>query len=327
MKYLFILLVSYFLPRTDLQIVVHYDETTVNAGPFYQYSERFLGTKDAATKDQTTFQITSIEIRQVASPDPNRRYDLSANKTPIQPLLNLTGDGVLMGYNIDNTPKPQRRERKEQDERRPITDCAKWFFTLPLLEEQLQASSTSKMAEGAAKLIYRIREARMALLSGEQEHAPADGAALKRTIDEMNERENELTELFVGKRRVTHHEKVITYHMPASAPAKAETVLRFSKHYGPVANDDLSGEPVKLTFKEIIPAGTTTAQENMALYYIEPARVTISVTMGENELKTTTLNVPQWGNTVGLSADLFTKGNLPHITINPKTGALIQITK
>ena len=48
-----------------------------------------------------------------------------------------------------------------------------------LTEEILMASSTAKMAELVAKEIYNIRESKNALLRGQADNMPSDGAQLK----------------------------------------------------------------------------------------------------------------------------------------------------
>ena len=46
-------------------------------------------------------------------------------------------------------------------------------------EELLMAGSTAKQAEVAAKQIYRVRESRLNILTGEADNLPPDGEAMK----------------------------------------------------------------------------------------------------------------------------------------------------
>ncbi|MCQ2333881.1 MAG: DUF4831 family protein [Paludibacteraceae bacterium] len=109
---------------------------------------------------------------------------------------------------------------------------------LPLSEGALMAGSTAKKAELVAKQIYRIRETRMNILAGDVEHIPQDGKAMALVLKELNREEKALTAMFVGKQIITSKRKIVTY------VEGNELLLRFSRFAGPVAQDDLSGEPV-----------------------------------------------------------------------------------
>lgn len=52
-------------------------------------------------------------------------------------------------------------------------------------EELLMAGSTAKQAEVAAKQIYRIRESRLNILTGEADNLPPDGEAMKLVIQQL----------------------------------------------------------------------------------------------------------------------------------------------
>ena len=49
------------------------------------------------------------------------------------------------------------------------------------------AGSTAKQAEVAAKQIYRIRESRLNILTGEADNLPPDGEAMKLVIQQLEE--------------------------------------------------------------------------------------------------------------------------------------------
>ena len=186
--------VAYYMPLTQLLFTVEYDEIVTEVGPFYQYSARYLGTMDVLTKSEKQFVLNKITFHPIASADTTRSYILQDKSGKAQ-LVSLSPYGTLTGYNIE--PKTVNRKPKTGNERCK-TGCDNLVGTettrlMPLLEEQLMASSTAKMAEGAAKLIYRIREMRLNLLAGDVEKYPADGDALKRVLNEMDKREQELT--------------------------------------------------------------------------------------------------------------------------------------
>ncbi len=122
---------------------------------------------------------------------------------------------------------------------------------VPLNEDAITATNTAKKAESVAKQIYRIREARLNLLTGEAEHTPADAGSLNRMLAELNKMERQLTELFVGKKDVCRLHKTITYIPQQSEDIEGAVLMRFSKFDGPVAADDLSGTPIYIDVRYI----------------------------------------------------------------------------
>ena len=60
------------------------------------------------------------------------------------------------------------------------------------------AGSTARQAEVAAKQIYRIRESRLNILTGDADNLPPDGEAMKLVIQQLEEQEKALTNLFTG---------------------------------------------------------------------------------------------------------------------------------
>ena len=172
---------------------MQYTVTTQTPGVFYQYAKRYLGAEQIITKASTQYSLDGIQISATTSADIDRAYQVPATKGWQTQLLSLTEDGRLLGYNIEaNLPEPPVQVVNSSKHTVTSTDV------LPLLEEQFIAGTTAKMAEGAAKQIYRIREMRLNLLAGEVEHVPADGMAMQLVLDELNKREAELISLFVG---------------------------------------------------------------------------------------------------------------------------------
>lgn len=323
----------YHMPLTQLQLTAEYDEIVTEVGPFYQYSERYLGTKEVVTKAERLFVLKDMTFRPTACADTTRTYVLQDKNVKLQ-MLSLSSFGTLLGYNLSH-PAKEHKTRNGHPKHPGATKCETFVGTesthlMPLLEEQLMASSTAKMAEGAAKQIYRIREMRLNLLGGEVDKAPADGKALEQILKEMDKREQELTALFVGRRSVTHHVHHICY-TPKSTRGKAEEsiLFRFSKYYGIVAADDLSGEPVKLHLTkhmhQLAPVEKPSQKAGTSIYYNQPGNGVLTVSYGEQELVNHPVDVAQWGVSVPLNSTLMIA--MPQITFCPLTGAIVSIEK
>ena len=196
-----------------LSFHITYIKEETMRGELYQYSERYLGTSDVIKEDGTTYKLTGIQV--------NQSHDSSKS--------------TISKAKAENSNKKSFK------------------MPAPLNEETLTATNTAKKAEGVAKQIYRLREARVNIVSGEAEHAPADGMAMETSLRELKEMERQLTELFIGSKRAANQHVYIRYELEESLEPESEVVLmRFSKHEGPVDADDLSGEPVYLKITRTI---------------------------------------------------------------------------
>lgn len=320
----------YYMPLTQLLLTAEYDEVVTEVGQFYQYSERYLGTKDVITKADRQFVLKNVTFATMASADTTRQFIISDKSGKTQ-LVSLSPWGTLAGYNILlDTPKPGDKHKKPCDKNKCETLVGtETTHLMPLLEEQLMASSTAKMAEGAAKQIYRIREMRLNLLAGEVDKYPADGAALRQILQELDKREQDLTALFVGRRTIVHHVQRFTYTPTTTPVSNEESILfRFSRHYGVVATDDLSGEPVTIRLNKNMHAivkPEKQAQKIPTLYYNLPGNGELIVNYGDNELLSHPVEVAQWGVSVPVNSALLNMST--HITFNPQTGAIVSIEK
>lgn len=190
--------VVYYMPKTELVITLSYERIEQEPGIFYQYAQRYLGAKDIVTEKKTTYQLSDMALSTQASADTERAYKVNAQKGYQLQLLSLTTDGRLMGYNIGDVSKD---DEVKGEKRKAIGEQAEQL--MPLLEEQFMAGSIAKMAEGAAKQIYRIRETRLNILGGDVEHVPADGQAMQLVLDELDKQEQALVALFVGTTQIT----------------------------------------------------------------------------------------------------------------------------
>lgn len=316
--------VVYYMPKTEFAIQMQYTVTTQTPGVFYQYAKRYLGAEQIITKASTQYSLDGIQISATTSADIDRAYQVPATKGWQTQLLSLTEDGRLLGYNIEaNLPEPPVQVVNSSKHTVTSTDV------LPLLEEQFIAGTTAKMAEGAAKQIYRIREMRLNLLAGEVEHVPADGMAMQLVLDELNKREAELISLFVGTTTISSG--LHTIHYTPQRSAKQEILCRFSQHTGVVDSNDLSGTPIYITLNTTKP----TVEESEVpssktpllspIYYNLPAHTKIMVEYNGQHMCKASFPVAQFGVAVPLSIDLFSSKPTPSIHINPTTGNIQSI--
>ena len=122
-----------------------------------------------------------------------------------------------------------------------------------MTEEILIAGSTAKMAELVAKEIYNIRESKNSLTRGQADYMPKDGAALKLMLDNLDEQEQAMMQMFAGT--TDRIEKSFTIRIKPEADMKEKVAFRFSKKLGMLDADNLSGEPyyISIVNQETLP--------------------------------------------------------------------------
>ena len=320
------LAIVYYMPQTQLCFDVEYEEVISQPGPFAAYAKQYLGATEIIKEPSRIFQLEKIHCRPQPMADYTRAYKVVAENGIESQLLTLSRIGTLEGYNIAH--HEHGNVRKENIKHGPKT-IDRSPNVLPLLEEHLNGKSVAQQAQGAAKLIYRIRENRMYLIGGEVEKVPADGVAMKLVLDELDKQERQLVELFVGKREVIKHREVLTY-----IPVKSEEVEigYFSDKEGLTSSGN--GEPILLnvTAKRQMKGNTHVENDKKApapsqIYYNLAGSANIKIDYLNETLLEKHVPVAQFGIAVPLSRTLFTKGDLPHIYFDIQTGGIKSIEK
>jgi len=321
--------VVYALPKTELCIEVQTEKVTQRPGMFYRYSERYLATSKVITAEKTTYNLKRITVRTRAVADPARTYKFAyANEKSSQLIhLSINTQGILCGVNVPVVLKTKSTSAVTL----PKSDISQVQPLLPLGEEYMMAGSEAKLAEGAAKQIYRIRESRVGLLTADVEKLPADGDSFTSMLNGLNKMECELTELFVGKTNTEIQTQTI-YLTPDSALTN-RVIFRLSALRGIVSSDDLSGKPYYISIKPTIIRSVAPdpkakkekqSKEKEVLYTVLPASTQISIGDGINDYFDGLFFIPQFGKVIPLSDDFLKQKDLK-ITIDPQTGRLLEI--
>ena len=312
----------YALPKTELCIVLETEKTIQTPGMFYRYSERYLAAKKVVTEEKTSVRLKSIKVIPRAVPDPARTYSFVPAGNLQTSHLTVNSNGILCGVNVPAeaeiaTPKVTLVPAKENN----LPDAL-----LPLGEEYMMAGSEAKLAEGAAKQIYRIRESRVSLLTADQDKLPADGDSYKSMLDGMNKLERELTELFVGK--TVKETQVQTLYLTPSSAIANDVLFRLSAIKGLVNADDLSGTPYYISIKpaDMNKKGGDSKSKNdkAGIYYILPASTQITIGDGLNTVFSEQFFMPQFGITVPLAESLFKQTHIK-VQLDSQTGRLLRI--
>ena len=326
--------IVYYMPKTELMITLDYNMVEEKPGVFYQYAERYLGATKIIIEENKNHQLVGVKTQVVSSADTNRPFKVVAQKGINTQLMSLTEDGRLVGYGIENASLQfsERSQGELQNGSKAAYSLeAKSEEPMPLMEEQFLAGSVAKMAEGAAKQIYRIRETRLNILAGDVEHVPADGKAMELVLNELDKQEQALVALFVGTTTVTHHTHTLLFTPGESV--ENEVICRLSQHNGIVDKNDLSGEPIYLTldatYRTLLPSGyvdkNTPALSQ--IYYNLPGEAHIVMLFKGKTVAENKFDVAQYGVAVPLAQDLFTGKAIPTIKISAETGNILEIRR
>lgn len=312
----------YSLPKTELCFDVEMIKTTQLPGIFYLYSQRYLSTDQVILEEKVNFKIKNIQLTTRTLPDEKRRFVVAVQGSSALNKIQVDESGILTGINIPfqkNVPANNKEIKKEI-----ILKNTSGNGLLPLTQEYMLAGSTAKLAEGAAKQIYLIRESRLNLLTGETEQMPQDGDALKAMLEGLNQQEKELTELFTGSvtTEITHFQ--LTY-----APEKSddeEVLFRISTKRGLVDKDDLGGEPYyiyvnaeKLKLADPDPKAKV---EVTGIYTVLPALTTVKVGNGIDVMLNKKLFIPQLGILIPIPEKVF-KSSQIKAGVDRNTGRLL----
>lgn len=297
----------YSLPQTHLDIEVVATKTTRKAGPYYQYAEKYLGIPGAITQDSEEWALSSVKVTPYGVPDPEEQY-LMQFKPGGNGYIVLDENGLLLSINTEPVIDSIVSTAPKQKQKSPLdnNEYAKVYS-----EELLMSASTVKMAEVAAKQLYRIRESRLNLVTGEVDELPADGESFKLIIQQLDEQEAALTALFMG---TTQTETIVKHfdYIPVEEVTN-DIVFRISDLYGIVKSENLSGAPVYLSLKitkegelPIDNKGNIKKMPKNAVAYAIPGKAEVILSDGKKTLFKENLPIAQFGVVFGLDPSIFT---------------------
>lgn len=319
--------ITYSLPKTSLIVDVEVVKTTCKAGPYYQYAEKYLGVKNAVKEDKSYYELGKVSLFNKGIPDPDNTYIVEFKGGTVAPYAYLTEEGLLCSINAEYTPEESAIDILRKSISAPAPGSDMTVFS----EELLMAGTLAKQAEVAAKQIYRIRESRMNILTGDADNLPADGAAMKIVIEQLEEQEKSLIELFTGIVTTTSELHEIT--LVPYDNMEREVLFRFSAQLGVVDADDLGGAPVYMNLKAtekapvLDPKEAEKKEKSMkGIIYNVPGKASVEILMNQKALYKGEVQIVQFGSREGLAPVMFEDKKAPvKVYFYPETGAIKQI--
>jgi len=322
--------VAYSLPKTSIEITVNYTKKTRKIGEFYQYAERYLSIPNSITENETTYVVDNIDAKTKGIVDKDKSYLVEFRANTTAPFVTLTKDGLICAINSDYTfPKEEAQELLPAKQTNTVNPRS--FLS----EEILRAGSTAKQAELIAKQIYRLRESRNNILTGEADNMPPDGDAYKVVMSQLEEQEKALTAMFTGTETVETGSKDFTV-IPDEKDIKEKILFRFSSKLGVVEPNDLSGAPVYLSLKNKEPRVeqvlTPKEEKDMekkfssGIIYNIPNKATLTISYNNRNYVQKECDIVQYGIQDVLAKQMFDNNKQPvQVIFYPEMGAIKQI--
>lgn len=211
-----LMLMAAAVVSAQMKFEIYYTQVINERGELADYALECLGQDNAILTSDTIYTLDKI-----SKPAPK---PADKNVGPQQPM-------------------PQRKENAHHHRHTAIPKYA------PLNEEAAHAASPAKKAAAVASQIFRLRETRNDILSGEVEHAPADGKAMGLVLDELKKQEKALMELFLGRKTTIKKKEIIQVNVDSDELEINKAIARFSNDRGIVAINDTTGEPIMLSIQ------------------------------------------------------------------------------
>jgi len=318
--------VVYSLPKTQIELEIKANKVNYTPGEFSKYADRYLRLSNVSADPEVYWELTSVKVKSVGVPNSEATYFVKLKDKTVAPLMELTEDGIVKSINV---PYNQNNSTKKSSPTTPAPQKSanpRDFLT----EEILMASSTAKMAELVAKEIYNIRESKNALLRGQADNMPSDGAQLKIMLDNLNVQEDAMTKMFSGIQ--DKEEKTFTVRLTPDKEFNNEVAFRFSKKLGVVANNDLAGTPFYISLKDLktvkMPQEDGKKKKDLdGIAYNVPGQAMVTLTDGKKKLYEGELPVTQFGIIEYLAPVLFNKNSTIKVYFDPNTGGLLKVDR
>ncbi len=317
--------IVYALPKTQINVTITARHTIEKPGPFYQYAERYLATKETITINNESWNIENIEIKSNAIADPNRTFQVAIDNNGIANNISFYKENIIAGINIESD-RFDKSDKYDTSDKSDKNNKSLSFDYSVLNEDALVATSIPKMAEMVARQIYHIRESRTAILTADLEQLP-DGQAIATMLAQLEKEEAELIALFVGK--TTSYTTTKTYTITPDDDITDYVIARISTSEGLTNAGNVIGEPIYINIKgTYYNAPLTDPKQEKApkgFYYNVPGEALITIESPDLKVQAT-MPIAQFGYTTCLNATL-TDSKTARITFNPELGTILKIEK
>lgn len=323
--------IIYSLPSTTISLKVTADHESFVAGPYAAFAQKYLGI-DARKNSAETYTIESIEMLPYIEADPamSVAVNLGSSKTASANFLNFCSQGlVVTSDSYTGKPAawrfPSVVNNSEFANSAVASNLANQSTTLyksvktagglervPVQQTQVVEKSVEKKAEETANMIFKLREKRIEIITGETD-ATYSGEAMAAALNEITRLEQEYLSMFIGK-SIVDQQTVVFDVVPSANNAKQMYIaFRISDTQGLLPANNVSGRPIVLEFVtdgENISAtqmSDAVAASRGKVAYRKPVTVIAKLVDGQNTIMQSRVPVYQFGKILGFPIDVAAK--------------------
>lgn len=318
--------VTYYLPKTTIEITVEAECITRKPGEFHRYADRYLRLSNVISAEEKFWELKSVSVSSSGKPDKEKMYTVKLNGSTAG-NVRLTPDGIIESINLPHREKEQAQQPEQKKAQR--TD-PKQYMT----EEILQATSTAKMAELVAKEIYAIRESKLAITRGHSDNMPKDGVSMQLVLNELGKQEKALLELFTGVTDTTRVNRTVKFTPTQESDTTKAILFRFSRKLGLVDKENLAGAPVYYDLRNLQSIQFPTTEEvkkkeikKEGVCYNIPGKAQFKIYATGKTHFEKEIPIAQFGVVEVLSKTLFNKGTSTKVLFDTATGGITSIEK
>lgn len=259
--------VIYSLPRTSVRVDVKIKRSVFTAGPYAAYAQKYLGI-DAKRTNSQSYEIEEVLLSSNVEADPNTEIavNLGNSKNATANFLNFTRSGLVVAPGYFSAPASKSVNATAKSGNRPadvqaVSNLGKKTTMLyksvtredgsidkiEVPQTQIIEKSLEQKAEETAELIFKLRQKRVDILTGDTD-ANYSGEALGAAMKEISRLEKQYLALFIGRTTVDYQKGSYEVVPDAKNAKQTYVAFRLSDTQGLVAADNVSGRPVYLDF-------------------------------------------------------------------------------
>lgn len=322
--------IVYSLPSTTIALKVTAEHESYQAGPYAMYAKKYLGI-DVRQGSGDFYTIKSVEMVPYVEADPkvSAAVNLQGSKAAPANFLSLSSQGLVVlsdGYagkpaawrfgstvgtqdflagspsNIDITTTTLYRTVMNAD----------GVEKVPVKQTQTVEKSLEKKAEETAELIFKLRQKRVDIITGDTD-ATFSGEAMAATLKEIQRLEDEYMSMFIGKSIKDEQTVVFDVVPDASKQKHMYIAFRLSDTQGLLPANNMQGRPfvLELTADGEPIAPTAVSEAALAtkgrVAYRKPVTVMARLLDGQKVLLQTRVPVYQLGKIMSFPLDVTLK--------------------
>lgn len=317
----------YTLPTTVVTMQAWATRTVNEAGPFWQYARKYIGTDDVIRESNEVWKLNNVVLGYKGVANTEKQYNMQF-KPGVLTYIYVSDDNMLLAINKEyefNTVRGVADNDESPDEDVPMNAYLEYVDG-----DFISSQSTAKQAEMLAQSLMEVRDAKVALTRGTAETMPTDGKQLELMLNSLARQEKAFMQAFTGKSK----EESVYRNFEFTPMEEGKFILfRFSDFAGFVDEDNYAGDPVYIEVSNIELAELPTDEKGEkkklpkdAVIYMIPGSANVAITFKGETIRESSAEYAQFGMEFGLQPSLFSdKRARSYAVFNPVTGALREI--